>query len=169
MYCRKKNQNKTKICDLRHILFYFCQQFWHQKSLIINHKNGWLYKFYSPVLFIIEMMTLTLRIPSNNKDPNLGVKPMKKELKQLDIEELNLLSARIDSDPDQVAALLFPDQPMNHVSVTEKIGQWAINQTAVIESVRNDKPDVATIFKKVGNRIWQQLPPYAQSVQVKIE
>jgi hypothetical protein len=94
---------------------------------------------------------------------------MKKELKQLDIEELCLLSAQIDNDPDHVASMLFPDQPANHVSVTEKIGQWAINQTAVIESVQNNKPEVATIFKKVGNRIWQQLPSYAQSVQIKIE
>ncbi len=94
---------------------------------------------------------------------------MKKELMQLDIEELSLLSAQIDNDPDKVASLLFPDQPTNHVLVTEKIGQWAINQTAVIESVVNDKPEVATIFKKVGNRIWQQLPSYAQRVQIKIE
>ncbi len=94
---------------------------------------------------------------------------MKKELRQLDIDELNVLSARIDDDPDQVAALLFPDRPEDHVSVTEKIGQWAINQTAVIESVQNDKPEVATIFKKVGNRIWQKLPSYAQTVQITIE
>ena len=118
---------------------------------------------------MIEAMTLILRIPKNNKEPYSGAKSMKKELKQLDIEELNILSARIESDPNQVAALLFPDHPVNHVSVTEKIGQWAINQTAVIESVQNDKPDVATIFKKVGNRIWHQLPPYAKSVQIKIE
>lgn len=113
-------------------------------------------------------MTLTLRI-GNNKEPHSRARSMKKELKQLDFEELSLLSAKIDSDPDQVAAMLFPDRPANHVSVTEKIGQWAINQTAVIESVQNDKPEVATIFKKVGNRIWQQLPSYAQSVQIKIE
>ena len=94
---------------------------------------------------------------------------MEKELKQLDIEELNLLCAQIDNDPDKVAALLFPDRPADHVTVTEKIGQWAINQTAVIESAQNDKPEVATIFKKVGNRIWQQLPSYAQRVQIKIE
>ena len=94
---------------------------------------------------------------------------MKKDLKQLDIEELNLLSDKIDSDPNKVAALLFPDHPDSHVSVTEKIGQWAINQTAVIESVQNNKPDVATIFKKVGNRLWQKLPPYAQTVQIKID
>jgi hypothetical protein len=94
---------------------------------------------------------------------------MKKELQQLNIEELSLLSARIDNNPDRVAALLFPDRPTGHVSATEKIGQWAINQTAVIESIRNKKPEVAVIFKKAGNRIWQQLPSYAQHVQVSIE
>ena len=99
----------------------------------------------------------------------MRARPMKKELKQLDIEELSLLHEQIDSDPSKVAALLFPDRPADHVWVTEQIGQWAINQTAVIESVVNDKPEVATIFKKVGNRIWQQLPYYAQRVQIKIE
>lgn len=94
---------------------------------------------------------------------------MKKELKQLDIEELCLLSAKIEKDLVKVAALLFPDRPANHVSATEKIGQWALNQTAVIESVVSDKPEVATIFKKVGSRLWRQLPSYAQRVQIEIE
>jgi hypothetical protein len=123
---------------------------------------------YILVLQMFDAMTLTLR-KENNGEPDSRANSMKKELKQLDIEELNLLSAKIDNDPDKVAAMLFPDLPADHVSVTEKIGQWAINQTAVIESVINDKPEVATIFKKVGNRIWQQLPSYAQRVQVKIE
>jgi hypothetical protein len=94
---------------------------------------------------------------------------MKKELQQLNLEELSLLSAQIDNDPDKVAALLFPDRPAGHVSATQKIGQWAINQTAVIESMQNEKPEVAIIFKKVGIRIWQQLPSYAQRAQVSIE
>jgi hypothetical protein len=94
---------------------------------------------------------------------------MKKELQKLNLEELSLLSTQIENDPDKVAALLFPDQPAGHVSATEKIGQWAINQTAVIESMQNEKPEVAIIFKKVSTRIWQQLPSYAQRVQVSIE
>jgi hypothetical protein len=117
---------------------------------------------------MFKAMTLILRIGKNG-DPPSEVGSMEKELKQLDIEELNVLSAQIDSDPGHVAALLFPDRPEDHISVTEKIGQWAINQTAVIESVQNDKPEVATIFKKVGNRIWQKLPSYAQCVTIKIQ
>lgn len=94
---------------------------------------------------------------------------MNKELKQLDIEELNHLSARIDEDPDKIAGLLFPDKPAGRVSLTEKIGQWAINQTVVLESAQKNRPDIATLFKKVSNRIWQQLPTYAQCVRINIE
>lgn len=94
---------------------------------------------------------------------------MSKELKQLDLEELYHLSARIDEDPAEVAALLFPDDLSDRLSLTEKIGQWAINQTVVLESAQKNKPDVAILFNKVSNRIWQQLPTYAQSVRIKIE
>lgn len=120
------------------------------------------------VLKMLVAITLTLLI-GNNGGPHSRAKSMKKELKQLDIEELCLLSAKIEKDLVKVAALLFPDRPANHVSATEKIGQWALNQTAVIESVVSDKPEVATIFKKVGSRLWRQLPSYAQRVQIEIE
>jgi hypothetical protein len=94
---------------------------------------------------------------------------MKKKLQQLDLEELNMLSAVIEKEPDIVAARLFPDRPADHVPVTQKIGQWAINQTAVIENMQDRKPEVAVIFKKICSRIWQQLPSYAQRLQVDIE
>ena len=113
-------------------------------------------------------MTLTLRIKSQ-KEPDSGVKPMNKELKQLDLVELYHLSARIDNNPDEVASLLFPDQPATRVSLTETIGQWAINQTVVLESAEKGKRDIAIVFNKVGNRIWQKLPKYAQCVRVNIE
>ncbi len=94
---------------------------------------------------------------------------MSKELKQLDIEELHHLCARIDEDPHKVACLLFPDKPTDHLSLTEMIGQWAINQTVALESDQANKPDVAILFKKVSNRIWQQLPAFAQRIRIKIE
>lgn len=117
---------------------------------------------------IMEEMALTLYM-ENRQGPDLGARPMSKELKQLNVEELYQLSARIDEDPIKVAGLLFPDRPTGRVPLTEKIGQWAINQTVVLESAQNNKPDVAFLFKKVGNRLWQQLPRYAQSVRVNIE
>ncbi len=94
---------------------------------------------------------------------------MNKELKQLDLVELYHLSARIENNPDEVASLLFPDKPAIRVSLTEAIGQWAINQTVVLESTEKGKRDVAIAFNKVGHRIWQKLPKYAQRVRVDIE
>ena len=116
----------------------------------------------------VAAMTLTLYI-QDPEEPDKGARPMNKELRQLDIEELYHLSARIDEDPDRVAGLLFPDKPSGRVSLTEKIGQWAINQTVVLESAQKNKKDVAILFSKVSNRIWQQLPAYAQSVRINIE
>jgi hypothetical protein len=113
-------------------------------------------------------MPLILRM-NQQREKNTGGKPMQKDLRQLEIEELYHLSAQIESNPRRVAALLFPDQPADRFSLTEAIGQWAVNQAVVLESNLNGKPDVAVVFSKVGNRIWQRLPKSAQSVQVRIE
>lgn len=94
---------------------------------------------------------------------------MNKELRQLDIDELNHLSERIDADPEKAASLLFPNNPSERVTLAKKIAQWAINQTVVLESSQHNKTDVALIFHKVGERIWQQLPSYARSVRIAIE
>lgn len=94
---------------------------------------------------------------------------MNKELRQLDIDELNHLSEKIEEDPEKAAGLLFPNNPSDRVMLAKKIGQWAINQTLVLESNRNNKTDVALIFSKAGNRIWQQLPSYARNVRINIE
>ena len=94
---------------------------------------------------------------------------MNKDLRQLELEELYQLSAQIEKDPHKVASLLFPDQPADGVSLTEAIGQWAINQAVAIESTENGKRDVAVVFNKVGYRIWQKLPRHAQHVRIRIE
>ena len=94
---------------------------------------------------------------------------MNKRLKQLDLDELHHLSDQIENDPDKVAGLLFPDKPTSQVSLTETIGQWAINQTMVLENAEKGKPDVAIVFRNAGNRIWQKLPGYAQCVQINIK
>ena len=93
---------------------------------------------------------------------------MTKELKQLDIDELYHLSAKIDHDPDTVADMLFPGNPPDRETLIRKIGQWAINQTAVLESSVNNRHDVAYIFHKVGERIWRQLPEFAQRVRINV-
>jgi len=93
---------------------------------------------------------------------------MKKELRQLELDELYQLSALIETDPQKVAGLLFPDRPSNRLSLTEAIGQWAINQAVALENSENGKPDVAVVFNKVGNRIWQRLPEHAQRVRITI-
>lgn len=93
---------------------------------------------------------------------------MNKGLKQLNIEELYHLSAKIEENPGKVAGLLFPDNPAGRESLTMKIGQWAINQTVVIENNRNNKRDVALIFDKVADRIWRQLPSYAQRLRINV-
>lgn len=93
---------------------------------------------------------------------------MHKELKQLSIDELYQLSAQIEKDPDHVAGMLFPDNVTGRASLTQQIGQWAINQTLVLESNQNNKLDIAIIFKKVSERIWQRLPSFAQDVKVHI-
>jgi hypothetical protein len=115
----------------------------------------------------IADMTLTLII-SDRKLPHKGARPMNKGLKQLDIEELYHLSAQIEADTGRVAGLLFPDNPNESESLTRKIGQWAINQTVVIENNQNNKQDVALIFNKVGDRIWRQLPTYAQNLRITV-
>jgi len=91
---------------------------------------------------------------------------MTKELKQLDIDELYHLSAKIEQDPMKVADLLFPENPPGRETLIKKIGQWAINQTAVLESTLDNRHDVAFIFHKVGERIWHQLPGFAQRVRI---
>ena len=93
---------------------------------------------------------------------------MTKELKELDIDELYHLSARIEQDPMTVADMLFPGNPSGSEKLIKKIGQWAINQTAVLESAMNDRHDVAYIFHKVGERIWHQLPDFAQRVKINV-
>lgn len=115
----------------------------------------------------IADMTFTLVI-DNRKLPHKGAMPMNKGLKQLNIEELYHLSAKIEEDPEKVAGLLFPDDPSNGRSLTREIGRWAINQTVVIEYTLNNKQDVALIFNKVGDRIWRQLPTYAQHLRINI-
>jgi hypothetical protein len=97
-----------------------------------------------------------------------GVRAMIKELKELELNELYRLSAKIDEDPDRIADLLFPENPPGSDTVVRKIGQWAMNQTAVLESNLNNRPDVAFIFHKVGERIWQQLPSFAQHARINV-
>lgn len=93
---------------------------------------------------------------------------MTKQLKELDLYELYHLSAKIEEDPVQIAGMLFPENPPDSDTVVRKIGQWAINQTAVLESSLNNRHDVAYIFHKVGERIWQQLPSFAQRVRINV-
>ncbi len=93
---------------------------------------------------------------------------MTKELKQLDIDELYHLSDRIERDPLTVADMLFPDNTPDRETLIKKIGQWAINQTAVLESARDQRHDVAFIFHKVGERLWHQLPGFAQRVRINV-
>lgn len=105
----------------------------------------------------------------NPSDQNEGGQAMIKHLEQLDVHELNYLYAMIHADPDKIASDLFPEKPDSCSSVTEKIGQWAINRKTVLEFTAEDKPEIATIFKKACYRIWQQLPDYARSLKVRIE
>jgi hypothetical protein len=100
---------------------------------------------------------------------NQGGKAMIKDLEQLDIQELSYLYAMIDADPNEIASDLFPDQPDAHMADLERIGQWVINRKTVLEFTAEDKPEVATIFKKACYRIWQQLPEYARNLKVRIE
>ncbi len=93
---------------------------------------------------------------------------MNKGLKQLDIDELYQLSARIEEDTDKVASLLFPDKPAERESLTRQIGQWAINQTVVLESAQNNKQDVALIFNKAGDRMWRQMPSFVQHLRINV-
>ena len=111
---------------------------------------------------------LVLKTP-NPSENNEGEKAMIKHLEQLDIHELNYLHAMIDADPDKIASYLFPDKPENGTSVTRRIGQWVINRKTVLEFSAEDKPEIASIFKKVCHRIWQQLPDYARSLKVRVE
>lgn len=117
---------------------------------------------------LVLKMTLTLKVKNQN-DPGMKGAPVSKNLRQLDIHELNYLSERIEADPERVACLLFPNNPSDRVTLAKKIAQWAINQTLVLESSQHNKTDVALIFHKVGERIWQQLPSYARSVRIAIE
>ena len=93
---------------------------------------------------------------------------MTKDLKDLDLRELYHLSKKIEADPAGIASMLFPENPPERDTVVKKIGQWAINQTAVLESNLNNRPDVAYIFHKVGERIWHQLPGFAQRVRINV-
>jgi hypothetical protein len=113
-------------------------------------------------------MTLYLKI-YNHIDPGRKGKPVNKELRQLDINELNHLSEQIEENPEKAANMLFPNNPSDRLMLTKKIAQWAINQTLVLESSQHNKTDVALIFHKVGERIWQQLPSYARSVTIVVE
>lgn len=112
------------------------------------------------------MLTLQLLNPS---DSNEGGKAMIKPLEQLDVNELNYLYAMIAADPDKIATDLFPGKADSCASVAEKVGQWAINRKTVLEFTAEDKPEIATIFKKVCYRIWAQLPDYARNLKVRIE
>jgi hypothetical protein len=112
---------------------------------------------------------MTLILKRNAGDSRMEQEPMDKTLKQLDIDELMALSEQIEVDPEKTAGLLFPDHRFDRVNLTKTIGQWAINQTLVLESFRREKIDVALIFDKVGNRIWRQLPTYARKLTVSIE
>lgn len=93
---------------------------------------------------------------------------MHKQLKQLDIDELYRLSDQIEKDADRVASMLFPDNPLGGGTLTRQIGQWAINQTVVLESNQNNKVDLAIIFNKVSERIWNQLPSCAKQVKINV-
>jgi hypothetical protein len=115
-----------------------------------------------------DTMTLTLRT-NRQKKPGNGGGPMSKHLKQLEVEELYQLSARIDEDPHKIAVLLFPEKPAERIALTETIGQWAINQAVVLENTQKGKMDLAIVFNKVGNRIWQKLPRYARCVRIIVE
>jgi len=94
---------------------------------------------------------------------------MIKGLEQLDANELNYLHAMIDADPYRTASDLFPDKSDHSVTVTRKIGQWAINRRTALEFAAEEKPEIALIFKKVCHRIWNELPDYARSLKVTIE
>ena len=94
---------------------------------------------------------------------------MSKALKDLDIDELTELCEQIEADPEKAADLLFPENRPDRVTLAKKIGQWAINQTLVIESFRHNIPDIAFIFDKAGRRLWHQLPTCARRVTVNIE
>ncbi len=94
---------------------------------------------------------------------------MVKHLEQLNVQELNYLHAMIDTDLNEIASDLFPDQPQCCKAITEKIGQWVINRKTVLEFTAEDKPEIALIFNKVCHRIWQQLPEYARSVCFRVE
>lgn len=93
---------------------------------------------------------------------------MDKRLKQMDISELDELSARIDDDLHEMAKLIFPHQPAGYIGVTERIGEWAGMQKLVLENLASGNPHIATIFDKICYRIWLKLPSYAQSVKVDL-
>ena len=110
-----------------------------------------------------------LRIePRRNPNRLEGGRAMIKNLEQLNVQELNYLSAMIDSDLAESASDLFPDQPNNRNAITEQIGQWAVNRKTVLEFRAENRLDLAEIFTKVCYRIWQQLPEYARCVRVRV-
>jgi hypothetical protein len=94
---------------------------------------------------------------------------MSKELQQLDAKELDCLFASISTDPDQVAANLFPDQPSGCRTITERIGEWAIHQKMVLENNAEGRDEIALVFEKVCDRIWRHLPEYARRVKVRFD
>jgi hypothetical protein len=112
------------------------------------------------------MLKLPKLDPSESPE---GGKAMIKGLEQLDANELNYLHAMIDADPYRTASDLFPDKSDHSVTVTRKIGQWAINRRTALEFAAEEKPEIALIFKKVCHRIWNELPDYARSLKVTIE
>ena len=105
----------------------------------------------------------------NPSDRIEGDKAMIKDLEQLDVNELNYLYAMIHADPGRITSDLFPGKPESCSTVTEQIGQWVINRKTVLEFTAEDKPEIATIFKKACHRIWQQLPDYARCLKIRIE
>ena len=93
---------------------------------------------------------------------------MKKQLTQLDINELSDLSVLIDDDLLEMAELIFPDQPEGYIEVTKQIGDWAITQKTVQEFLASDNQQIAFIFDKMCYRIWQDLPTYAQRLTIDL-
>lgn len=86
----------------------------------------------------------------------------------MDMGELKELSNRIENDLFEMAEVMFPHQPEDYISVTERIGEWAITQKAVLEFLASENPNNALIFDKICYRIWQQLPSYAQCVKIDL-
>jgi hypothetical protein len=89
-----------------------------------------------------------------------------KGLKELNIQELDDLSSRIDRRPDETALVLFPERPDNQLELIGLIGEWAAYQKLALENTASGRPDLALIFKKSALRIWRQLPDCVQNLKI---